>query len=169
MLRRRAPERHDLRVARASQGRGDDREDHPDVDPVEQPEGHEKRRDGHVDVERQAQVDHVVLVRGDAVGRAGLPHDAVARRTGHVRMRERHLDVVQVDAPQRLEVEAVDVRADEHAAATEGRGPLTEHGAGRPRCRNRHPGFEPKRRAAAGGDQRRTGRFFGRGVGPPPT
>src|SRR5882762_9969594 len=90
-------------------------------------------------------------MRGNAVWRARLPYDAVTGGTRHVLVRERHLDVVQAHAAQRLEVEAIDVGADEHPAAAERGSPLAEDGAGRARRGNGDPRFEPEGRAAAGG------------------
>src|SRR5882672_9161016 len=77
-------------------------------------------------------------------------HDAVALRARDVLVGEGHLDTVEAHAPQRLEMQAVDVGSDEDAPAAERLGALAEHRARGSRGGDGDAGFEAERRAAAG-------------------
>src|SRR5207245_3671157 len=64
-------------------------------------------------------------------------------------VREGHLDIVQAHAPQRLEVLAAHVRADEDAAAAQCLGALGEHRPRRDRGPDRRAALEVERGPAA--------------------
>src|SRR5438105_7321997 len=86
---------------------------------------------------------------GNAVWVARRPDNGVTLWARDVGVRERHLNVVQTDAAQRLEVQVIDVGPDEHSATAECRGTLAEHGAGGARRRHRNPSLEAKSGPAA--------------------